>query len=318
MLPRKITCIVSTCLGLLGAAGSADVAYEPFAYPASTTLHGQAGGSGFSGAWVEDGIMANFDLIDAGGMWFGFLRESGQSVASRGPSGGMTNLFRALTPIAGTDGTTLWIGFLLRKRSSGGTPPEDFAGVVLYPSAGDGLFVGDPSENDFYSLGVAGSGEGLAPSSHAPGETTALLVIRIAFHSGPETIDLFVNPKPGISAPAIPGARKTSFSLTDVSAVGLLAGSTDAQPLWSIDEFRIGESFDAVAPAELLQVNVAVAPAGTAVSWETLPGRSYQAWWSDDLVAWQTLGPVLAGDGGVKTVTDSVVTPARFYRVRVQ
>jgi len=57
-----------------------------------------------------------------------------------------------------------------------------------------------------------------------------------------------------------------------------------------------------------------------ALSWPSLPGRSYQMEYSDDLTAgpWTALGGPLLGTGAVLTATSDLAAPAqRFYRLRL-
>jgi hypothetical protein len=51
------------------------------------------------------------------------------------------------------------------------------------------------------------------------------------------------------------------------------------------------------------------------LSFSTLPGLHYRVEYSTMLSAWQPLGSSIAGDGTVKTVSDSTAESRRFYRV---
>jgi hypothetical protein len=51
------------------------------------------------------------------------------------------------------------------------------------------------------------------------------------------------------------------------------------------------------------------------LSFSTLPGLYYRVEYSTMLTAWQPLGSSIAGDGTVKTVSDSASESRRFYRV---
>ena len=225
--------------------------YEGFDYAAGQTLHTQTGGTGWVGPWLEGGSTANYDRILDGNLIYSSLIVSGNSLRSQAPSSLSTDLSRSFeAPIAGADGTTLWVSFLLRKDSEGTSAPNNYFGLALYPSNAEApaLFIGDTGESEFYSLGIAGSDQGqVASSSQSTVSAEAtFLVAKLTFQAGPELIDLFVNPDPTAPAPTTPSASKSNFSVDDITAIGILGG-LDA--LWTADEIRIGRSFADVAPA---------------------------------------------------------------------
>jgi hypothetical protein len=53
------------------------------------------------------------------------------------------------------------------------------------------------------------------------------------------------------------------------------------------------------------------------ISWLSKTGKNYQVGSSPDLSGWSNLGGVIAGDGSIKAVYDSMVDPKKFYRVGV-
>ena len=226
------------------------VVSEPFNYAVNANVNGSNGGIGFAGPWAEDGLSPDYDSIRASSLNTQALEVSGNSATSRAPDALWTGLSRAITTIAGTPGTTLWVSLLVRKETAGGVAPEDYFGLVLYPTAGDGLFIGDPYENDVWTLGVAGIGEGLFPSTRAVTTgATVLLVAKITFSAGADTIRLFVNPPlGGPPGDASAAAVKADFNLSDIESIGILAGSSSADPRWSYDEIRLGTQFADVAP----------------------------------------------------------------------
>jgi len=56
------------------------------------------------------------------------------------------------------------------------------------------------------------------------------------------------------------------------------------------------------------------------LTWQGAAGRTYRIEYKDSLSAqnWQTLPQVFVGNGGVLTFSETMVSPQRFYRVRVE
>jgi hypothetical protein len=57
-------------------------------------------------------------------------------------------------------------------------------------------------------------------------------------------------------------------------------------------------------------------PTATALSWSSLPGRSYRVDFTDGSSPWQTLLPAVPATSDTTETTDSTVAPRRFYRVQ--
>ena len=245
--------LLSLILLLPGGTLHADLlVYDGFDYAPEATLHGQNGGVGFEAPWIESAFGTDLDVIVGASLQFDTLRTSGGAVASTAPVLLTTDLTRDVQNIVDLSGTTLWLSFLLRKETQGGTPPEDYFGLALYSTSGDGLCIGDPFENDFYTLGVAGSDAGLVPSAvPVTPSVTRFLVVQISFLDGADMIRLFVDPTPDAPEPVNPAAIKTDFDLRGVDMLGILAGSSTANPRWSFDEIRIGREWADVAPSTI-------------------------------------------------------------------
>lgn len=228
------------------------IAEEPFDYAAAAALDGSTGGTGFGEPWFESDASGNdLDIISDAGLTFDFLATSGRSLLSRAPEAYYSTLTRTLgTTVPGTAGTTVWASFLMRKDSQGsGAPAEDYFGLVLYQGTEDApaLFIGDTSETDFYSLGIAGAAAGQVAStvqSHVSAQP-ALLVVKVTFNNGNDTFELFVNPNPAAGAPTTASATKNDLNLANISAIGILAG---LNATWTADEIRIGRDFNDVVP----------------------------------------------------------------------
>jgi len=71
---------------------------------------------------------------------------------------------------------------------------------------------------------------------------TALVVVRIDF--GPDTVTVYVNPEPGAPEPAT-GAVKSDVDLGTFWALEIYSSGA-----FSIDELRVGETFEDVTPKQ--------------------------------------------------------------------
>ena len=290
------------------------IARESFVYPAGEILYGQTGGLGFSGPWIEKSY-GDFDVIAEQALDHPTTPNAGLALKSTAPFYQYSELTRSLAaPITGAPGTVVWASFLLRKDSEGSFgPPDNFFGLVLYSSDpdpdADHLFIGDTGESDFYSLGIAGSDAGQAPSAHESvvSPSSTLLLVRIAFQEGPDVIDLFVNPDPNLGGSAVPAATKRDLDLADIGSIGLLAGY-DAE--WSVDEVTIGR-LDIASIARTNAGGVRLNAAG-------VPGRTHRVLASSDLT--QQFLPVesVVADANGNMVFDDPSAGAattRFYRL---
>lgn len=239
------------CAAAPGALNGSVIVAEPFNYPVDAFLNGQSGGTGMGGAWLEAGNSSDYDHIQAGSLAFPRLPSSGNSLISVASGSYSTSLFRSLTAtIPGTSGTVVWASFLVRKDNEGTSAPNNYFGIVLYPTDPNqpALFIGDTGETDFYSLGIAGSADGQVASStrSVVAASPTLLVVKITFQAGADRVELFVNPDASGPAPTLAAATKSDLDIPDIRALGVLAG-LDAQ--WSADEIRIGSSFADVVSA---------------------------------------------------------------------
>jgi hypothetical protein len=224
-------------------------ANEPFDYsPPGADLLGQNGGTGFAGPWLASGFNASIhDNYDIGedSLHFQDLIVTGSRTES-GPTNALAGLGRNLaTPIPGTANATLYFSFLLRPEGTLGEGNSNgFFGCYLDGTGNSDLFVGKPGSAAAgeYVLENRG-GASQVPSGVAPvvGETV-LLVVRADLGPGPDVFTLHVNPD---TCQPEPGSVtvKSDLDVGDVSA--LVIYSTGA---FSIDELRMGSSFEDVVP----------------------------------------------------------------------
>jgi hypothetical protein len=206
----------------------------------------------------------------------------------------------------------------MRKDASSGSDPDDYFGLVLYPSDGNAasLFIGDTGETDFYSLGEAGSAQGQYASgvTSAVSSAATLLVVKITFQAGADKVELYVNPDPSAPAPATAAATKSDLDIADINEIGIIAG-LDA--VWSADEIRIGRSFADVAPLPPIRVaslgKASGVVSGTGVG---LPLKTHTVQFTDNLAQQFTfLKTTNANGSGVFQFQDTPPGAKRFYRV---
>ncbi|MCX7869290.1 MAG: hypothetical protein N2322_04995, partial [Terrimicrobiaceae bacterium] len=93
-------------------------------------------------------------------------------------------------------------------------------------------------------------------------------------------------------------------------------GNADGDGLTNFQEYVFGSN-PASASSGRPATSVAPSPEGFVFSFLTIPNRWYQPQVSTDLQTWSPLGARIAGDGSIKSVTDPVTGPRRFYRVHV-
>jgi hypothetical protein len=91
----------------------------------------------------------------------------------------------------------------------------------------------------------------------------------------------------------------------------------DQDGMSNIAEFWAGT--DPTNPASVFKVvNVSINGAGTRISWNSVPGKSYTVEYSHDLLTWNMIGNPVPGDGGVVSFADPATiqqTGGRFYRI---
>jgi hypothetical protein len=231
------------------AAEAALLAYDGFNYaPAGSDLLGNSGGFGFSTPWRPGGFNAsintNYD-VQTGSLSFGALLTSGNRVSTSAVTAiaGLTRDF--LTPL-GVPGTTRYASFLLRPEGQLNAGAfNGFFGVVLEQPVEPELFVGKPGADAINRYVLEDRGGSLqVASTTAPvvGETV-FLVLKSQFTAGNDTFTLYINPTPG-------GPEPGAGLVKNNSNVGTVAGMTlYSTGAFSIDEFRLGETFADVTPA---------------------------------------------------------------------
>jgi hypothetical protein len=234
---------------------SVPIATEGYEYPAGA-ISGQSGGSGFSSAWAGNGAvdqesLGYVDTTEAA------LQSAGNRVSTTVPGSGM---FRTLTTAGlqpglvdgtggfGADGSTIYIAFLARLDSGVVTSFGDYGGISLFYRMTEQVFIGDPGfAGDRIRWAVdPQQGSGAVRESTVPVDSTVrLLVARIDFKPGFETVRLYVDP-PLDGEPATPAAGPFEMHDTRFNRIRVQAGGNGR---YSFDELRLGTTYADVVPA---------------------------------------------------------------------
>jgi hypothetical protein len=244
---------VPLLVSLVGQLAAQSDFSEPFDYsPPGADLMGQAGGSGFAGAWFASGFNAsihnNYDVA-ADSLSFQDLAATGSRMETAATNA-IAGLGRNLAaPIAAGATTTVYFSLLVRPEGMLGQGAfNGFFGAYLDGTGNADLFVGKPGSAVVgrYVIENRG-GAGQVQSGVAPvvGETV-LLVVRAELRPGADVFTLYVNPDPCEPEPGS-GTVKSDLDLGDVSAVVIY--STGA---FSLDELRLGSSFEDVVRAGIV------------------------------------------------------------------
>ncbi len=215
------------------------IAHEPFDYVAGSALNTLNGGTGFSGPWANSINGPNYIIAD-GSLTFAPLCATGGRMHS---TVGHTRMSRPLAASHGTDGTTRYFSFLLRPEGVlNGGDLGGFHGMQV-----GNLFIGKPGGAGGGVLApyvleeVGGAGQVLSPVVPVIDETV-LVVVKAEFTAGNDTFTLYVNPTPGSPEP-VAGTVKSDLDLGTPSEVFIYSGGE-----FSLDELRVGESFESVTP----------------------------------------------------------------------
>ncbi len=268
-------CIGASALFAFSLTAKADIKFsESFMYDPGATLDGQNGGTGFQNPWVQGG--SDLDLIQGGSLTYPGYASAGNSVLQTPPQDFNSTPFRDVNTISGGQGgpnNPLYVSYLVKKisdspQSTTPTPAEDYFGLVLYgpPGQNNGILIGDPSESSNFSLGTAGSpstGAEISGKTVTIGET-ALLIAKIDFSGGNDTISLFVNPDLSLPLGA-PDAIKTDVDLQNIQAIGFVGGYGTYQ----YDEIRASTTLSELLTPEGINNNVPDSPVSAA--WVLLP-----------------------------------------------
>lgn len=250
-MARRIAFVLSALLiaAMVGHAGAALIAYEPFEYdPVGGDLLGRNGAAGFSGPWRAGGFNAsisnNYDIEDDT-MSFGQLLVTDRTIRTTAV-GSIAGITRDLAAPLGQSASTVYLSFLIQPEGTlHGGAFNGFLGLVLESAGEPELFIGKPGGGAIDRWVLENRGGSLQHASSVPTAigSTALLVVKAEFSAlGNDKFTLYVNPTPGEPEPATGIIKNDSnFGIVD----GLTIYSTGAM---RIDELRVGQTFFDVTP----------------------------------------------------------------------
>jgi hypothetical protein len=253
-------CAVTASIALASLVAEAALqSYDGFNYtPAGSNLLGNAGGFGFNTPWRAGGFNAsnnvNYD-VQNGSLSFGPLLTTGNRVQSQAV-GAIAGLTRDFSTPLGTPGTTSYASFLLRPEGTlHGGAFNGFFGIVFEQPLEPELFIGKPGglAINRYVLEDRGGSLQVASNPAPVVDQTVFLVVKAEFAAGNDQFTLYLNPTPGGPEPAT-GLVKSGSDIGTVAGVTIY--STGA---FSLDEFRLGDTFADVTPAVPEPSSLAVA-----------------------------------------------------------
>lgn len=220
-------------------------AYEGFDY-ATGSLESQGGGSGWSAASVWTTHSGNPAQVTAAGLADpgGGLPVGGGAAEMNG-SGSLYSQSRDMDAVLGAEGTTAWVSFLLKADVTG----VGGISLELGDSADDTVTIGISNDDFLLTRNRSMVGASYITDVVSDGQTY-LLVAKLEFAAGDDTVTLYVDPTAGLSGPdSAQTAQLSSADLGTFTEVGMVGGFTGNTT--TVDEIRIGDSFADVAPAEL-------------------------------------------------------------------
>ncbi|HEY8428272.1 MAG TPA: hypothetical protein VIL20_07850 [Sandaracinaceae bacterium] len=300
--PRLATTLLTLTLTLVGpgASRAALLAYEGFDYEPTDQPFVADGGYGFEEPWS---LFYSNHEIAAGSLVFGSLRTSGNRLRVY-DSGFQVSLIRLVDSSIGDDGTTRYVSFLVRPEDE--IHPYGWFGLVFGFTP---LFVGKPGNgNPHYVVESLGGQSQVSTGVPAVLGETALVVVRIDFGPGPDTVTVYVNPEPGAPEPA------TGVVKSDVDLMTFWALEIYSSGAFSIDELRVGETFEDVTPKQrLAHEDFAYAPGAPLL--DAAGGRGFVgAWVAGGTNAFVQDNYVISGDSlvfpGLATSGGRVQSPA--------
>ena len=197
-------------------AGSAQttVAYDGFNYTSGTTLSGQNGGTGWTGAWTNDyGPGVSF-VVNGSGLTYPNLATSGRSIVWASGGVGISEDSRTL-PLQ--DSGVVYVQFIAQftEGSGGGTP-----NIRLYDS---GTLTGGLGANGGLTLSILNANlqpNGTTSTSSVATSGTNFVVARIDYTN--DNTEMWVNPDLSTFNYSSPAARRPP----PLTAVSRLSSTT--------------------------------------------------------------------------------------------
>ena len=231
--------------GAMALSSSADLLVsESFDYPTLSDgdiIDGASGGTGWSGSWGNigvdyyrnSGLTFPGDNIDVAG---GHLETRSFSAVN----------FRSLDSAYGTDGSTLWLRFLIERDDTDAEGNSGWTGLSLFQDGSENLFIGKRFDNGFWGIerpGGAAANTTVSINNAGP----AMMLVRIAFQSGAEAVDLWALNSAAPENEIDLGAASATISATDFTFDRMRIGS--GSNVYNYDEIFMGETYSDILPA---------------------------------------------------------------------
>lgn len=234
------------CFFLVAATGAlfcdaSQIAGESFDYPVASALSSQAGGTGWSSAWFQDG-----ESTVTGAIGLGFTDSLGNILAASGLSADTsgTTTTRSFRDLNTSPLNNVWISFLYHLPSTN----NKFEGVSFYRGAQQSFSVNNPSSATTAAIYLTSNLTGGASVNTGTGTfgQTHLIAVKLTKGGGAggaDRVEVFIDPILA-SNPLFPIATidGSNFYFDRVR----IAGQDGAKLL--VDELRVGETFADVTP----------------------------------------------------------------------
>ncbi len=269
----RLVRFTAACIASCASFAHSDAAilvYEPFDYVPGNQLNGQSGGYGFGSVpsdWVDVDQAGDPEPIASGSLNYAqngvSLAIKGQRVRSyaEGIDAESSSFGRDIFGILPADQSVYWSSFVVRREMD--TNPSSgyvsYCGLRLISGSRtisfgtDGMGSANPNFGVFGSTGTTQFGM-LAPSASQVAVsigTPHLLVLKMTFNAaGADNFRFFIDPTPGLTPMDSEANMLLSFELPSITAIsyGTGEGSGPGVHEWSLDEFRLGETYLDVAP----------------------------------------------------------------------
>lgn len=235
---NHLVCVPAILAGTILTSQAALISYEGFDYTQGANVTGQSGGTGWSGAWTTT---SGDTTVTSSGLSFGDLDVTGNAQTTA--AGATTIGFRSFDSSYGSDGTSFWFSFLAQRNAA----VTDFAGISFYnggTSGGDRTFSIQRDGASSVSWSLSGDADtGIAIDVGQ----TYLLTVEILFNAGDDTVNLYVDPTIGGSAPTVADA---TITISDASFDRIRVAAANGAD-YTFDELRFGDTFLDVTPSTI-------------------------------------------------------------------
>ncbi|MEO5912826.1 MAG: thrombospondin type 3 repeat-containing protein [Luteolibacter sp.] len=228
--------------GLLSlSCDAAQIGGESFDYASASPLGSQGGGSGWSGAWFQDG-----ESTVTGAVGLGFTDSLGNVLNASGLSADTsgTATTRSLRDLSSGQLNNVWISFLYQLPAAN----SNFEGVSFYRGAQPSFSVHNPGSTTTAAIYLTSNltgGASVNTSRGTFGQThfVALKLTKAGGTGGADRVEVFIDPDL-TGNPASPAAtiNGSNFDFDRVR----IAGQNGSKLL--VDELRVGVTFADVAP----------------------------------------------------------------------